>query len=151
MRIIFLATGLLIGLSPSLPAADSATIIDSGSTNRAGFQIDVSRSGKAVYAVDARRTARLSDAHEASPAKPPKPVSKRIPSALLKRFYADLGATSAAPAGEGTGCIKSASFGSTLTVEYNGHTSPDLNCGDHGNTEVRALIRDTGEIIKLFK
>jgi hypothetical protein len=46
--------------------------------------------------------------------------------------------------------MKSASFGSALTVVFGSEQTPDLSCGDGGNAAMRNLIRDVNEIVALF-
>ncbi len=46
--------------------------------------------------------------------------------------------------------MKSASFGSKLTVEFGEEKTPDLSCGDAGSAMLQALIRDVKEIVDLF-
>jgi hypothetical protein len=143
MHPIILTAGLLLSLAPALAAADSAVLLDSGSTNTAGFRIEVNRSGEAVYTPPPRRGRQPSEEQ-------PKPRNRRIPSPLIKRFFADLDAQRPFSALPNRGCMKSVSFGTTLTVEYQGERTPDLRCGDHGHAGLKALIQDTGEIIGLF-
>ena len=143
MRRTILRIVILSGLATVLAAADSAVIVNSGSTNTAGFRIEVSRSGEAVYTPVLRRAGQLTEALA-------KPRSRPIPSALAKRFYADLDGQKSLSAPTNPGCMKSASFGTTLIVEYRGEKTPDLSCGDHGSDALKALIQSAGEIVKLF-
>jgi len=135
--------GLLICFAPPLTAVDSAVIVDSGSTNSAGFQVEVSRSSGAVYTPKPRRATQLSEELA-------KPRKRQVPAPLIKRFFADLEAAGSLPSLPRRGCMKSASFGTTLTVEYRGQQTPDLRCGDRGNPTLQSLIQSTDEIVKLF-
>lgn len=102
---------------------DEALIVDSGSTNRAGYRLRVYASGwTALQQGDV-------------------PLRKRVPAALVARFFADLKA--AAPLDQLTivHCMKSASFGSTLHVGYRGAMSPDLACPSSSDAG-RALAVD---------
>jgi hypothetical protein len=119
----------------SLWSADSAVIVQSGSTNSAGFRIVVEKSGKAAYTPMAAKS---------------RPKTQKIARDLARRFYADLGAAGPLTVLPKPRCMKSASFGTTLTVELAGQTSPDLSCGDGGNARLKALIQDTNEIVSLF-
>jgi hypothetical protein len=143
MQSTILGVGILLVLATALNAGDLAVIINSGSTNAPGFRIEVSRSGEAVYTPVPRRAGQMSEAAA-------KPRNHRIPSSLVKRFFADLGAQKPLSALPAQGCMKSASFGTTLVVEYQGARSPDLSCGDRGNAGFKALIQSAGEIVKLF-
>jgi len=48
-------------------------------------------------------------------------------------------------------CMKSASFGTRLTIQFGDDTSPDLSCGDGGGARIEALARDTAAIVKIFR
>lgn len=119
----------------------SVVIVNSGSTNTAGFQIVVEPSGKAEYTAQPRRTV-------IRPGQPPKTVDKTIPKALAKSLFDDVAAAhplSALPVGH---CAKSVSFGTRLTVQFGSEASPDLSCGEGGNEKMRALIRDVEAVVK---
>jgi len=135
--VIFLV--LAAGLAAAEPVA---TIVNSGSTNRAGFRI----------AVDAQGNAELTATPGGlrAPREQNKPPEQTIPSALFKSFRADLDAAKPLVSLPEVHCMKSASFGSRLTVEAAAEQTPDLSCGDGGNTAIRNLIRDVNEIIALF-
>jgi hypothetical protein len=121
---------------------DTATIIVSGSTNRPGFRIVVDQSGGAELTATARK---LSTSQEQS-----KPIRRMLPRATVERFHADLSAAKPFTSLPEVHCMKSASFGSTLTVAFSGEQTPDLRCGDGGNVAMRNLSRDANEIIALF-
>jgi hypothetical protein len=81
---------------------------------------------------------------------PGKPRTQDLTSDLARRFYADIEAAqpfSGLPAGP---CMKSASFGSTLKIEYAGQETPDLSCGDRGNERLRLLIQDCDKVTEAF-
>ena len=143
MQSVFLAAGILVCVASSLAATDMAVITDSGSTNTAGFRIEVNPSGEGVYTATRRRPSQLPDAQM-------KPRNRQIPSDVVKRFYADLDAAKPLAALPSQRCMKSASFGTTLTVEYRDQKSPDLRCGDHGDAKLKALIQSTNEVIRAF-
>jgi hypothetical protein len=128
---------------PPLWAADTAVIVDSGSTNTAGFRITVERSGQASYTAMPRR-ANLQTQGQATSKK------RKLPKDLIRRFYSDLEAAKPLAELPGGGCMKSVSFGTILTVEMAGQRTPDLSCGDHDNARLKALIEDTHEIVKGF-
>ena len=125
-------------------AEDSAVIIDSGSTNTSAYRIAVERSGKAAYTRIPRKAGRAPDAQ-------PLKKSARIHAALVARFYADLEAARPFSALPRRGCLKSASFGTTLTIMFGDETTPDLSCGSNGNAKVQALIDDVRAITKSFE
>lgn len=125
------------------PAPAAATIVQSGSTNRAGFRITVERSGEAEMIPTGRRST--------APDKSAAPVRQKLPDALAKRFYTDLEAAKPFSALPVLHCMKSVSFGFTLQVELNEETTPDLSCGDGGNAVLHNLIRDVNEIAAVFR
>jgi len=47
------------------------------------------------------------------------------------------------------GCLKSASFGSTLRIEFDDQQTPDLSCGGEHPSKLEALIKDANEIVRL--
>ena len=120
--------------------AQTVTIVNSGSTNTAGYQIAVDQSGKADY----------QSQPSAGKAAAPKTVSKTVPQSLASALYADVDAARPLSSLPARTCAKSASFGARLTVRFGAEESPDLSCGDGGNEKLRALIRDTNAVVKLF-
>jgi len=141
--VALVVVGMSLLSEPSSDKAENAIIIDSGSTNRAGVRIEVGRSGVAEMTPGRRRNA--GPASEQT-----KPLQRTLSSAVVQRFYADL--ESAKPLGSlpEVHCMKSASFGSALTVVLGNEQTPDLSCGDGGNAAMRNLIRDVNEIVALF-
>jgi hypothetical protein len=125
-------------------AQDNAVIIDSGSTNTAAYRIAVERSGKTAYSQIPRKAGRSPDA---------RPIRKNadVGGALVARFYADLEAARPFSSLPRRGCMKSASFGTTLTVTFGDETTPDLSCGSNGNSKMEALIDDVRAITKTFE
>jgi hypothetical protein len=121
---------------------NTATIVDSGSTNRAGFRIVVNQSGSAEMTSAPRRFG--------APQQQAQPVRRTIPTALAERFFADLTAAKPLASLPGVHCMKSASFGSSMTIALGADQTPDLNCGDGGNPAIANLIRDAHEIVALF-
>ena len=115
--------------SPLVPAAriptaaDEALIVNSGSTNRAGYRLRVYADG----------TTALQQADAA--------VRKHVSLALVERFFADLDAAGALDKLRRASCMKSASFGSATYVAYRGKMSPDLTCPS-ASPEERALAID---------
>jgi hypothetical protein len=109
--------GPLAAPSPTTPpgmriplAAGEALILRSNSTNTAGYRLRVNASGWAT----------LQQGDVA--------LRKRVSAALVKRFFADLQAAGPLDQLAAHPCMKSASFGTTLTIVYRGKTSPDVSC-----------------------
>jgi hypothetical protein len=120
--------GLLAVCTAAAPSRDGASIVDSGSTNTAGYTIDVWSDGSAAVAYQ-NRTAKK---------------SFTVSSSLAIRFFADLKAArglSAPPAH----CMKSASFGTSTHVHWHGWISPDLDCPPDGKLTT-ALVNDVSAI-----
>jgi hypothetical protein len=109
---------------PGIPkTSDEALIVNSGSTNRAGYRLRVYATGwTALQQGDV-------------------PIRKRVPPALIKRFFADLRAAGPLDRLPAAHCMKSASFGSSTQVGYRGAMSPDLSCPSR-SAAARALAVD---------
>ena len=120
--ICFCATGL----------AQSVVIANSGSTNVPGFQIRVTASGEAHYESRART------------------MDQKASAPLTRKLYADVEAARPLTSLPPRHCMKSASFGSRLTVQFGEEQSPDLSCGDGGDEKLRRLIDDVQAIVQLF-
>lgn len=139
-----IAIALALYLGAPLPAADSAVIVNSGSTNTAGFRITVDASGDAEYRMTQRKSGpNLGDK--------PAAAQKHVPGTLIKRLYSDLDAAKPLASLPHPRCMKSASFGTRLTIEFGDSETPDLTCGDGDNAKLRALIQDAEEIVALFR
>ncbi len=124
--------------------AQTVSIVNSGSTNTAGFRIVVEKSGNAEYTGQPRR-------FPIGRSETAKTIRKTIPKALAERLYSDVKAAQPLSALPERHCVKSVSFGTRLTIETKGDVSPDLSCGDGGNEKLKALIRDADEIVKMFE
>ncbi len=99
-------------------ARDGAIISNTGSTNFAGYTIQVWSDGSST--------------------------AGRIPAALVQKFFSDAkAARGLQPAGPH--CMKSASFGSATSVWYHGWTSADLECSGAGT--LQALAADVHQIV----
>jgi hypothetical protein len=97
-------------------SADTAVIVNSGSTNSYGYTIHVAADGKASFTLQKRGE---------NAGATPKPFT--VPAATAARFFSDL---AAARKGNATTvpCMKSASFGTSMHVTWQGWVSPDLSC-----------------------
>ena len=104
-------------------AAGEALIVNSGSTNRAGYRL------------------RVYDTGWTSLQQGDIPLRKRVSLALVKRFFADLRAAGPLDELQVARCMKSMSFGSSTQIAYRGKTSPDVSCGGTSQA-VRALEAD---------
>jgi hypothetical protein len=115
------------------PSPQSATIRNSGSTNFAGYTIEVRADGTASAAASNRNGDVLST---------PKPFT--LDAALATSFFTHLAAAQAEGA-KVEPCMKSASFGSTTRVSWDGWTSPDLSCPPASDAAA-ALVHDVQTI-----
>jgi hypothetical protein len=116
-------------------ANDSALITNSGSTNTSGYRIEVRSDGSATVAMVHGPSA------SPSPAK-----SFTVPPGIAKQFFTDLAAAHQAKTVTEP-CMKSASFGSSTYVTWQGWRSPDLTCPPSDATG-KALVNDVDEIRK---
>jgi hypothetical protein len=132
------AIGAVLAAVVLQAAADRAVIVNSGSTNKAGFRIEVERSGEAEYTSTPRGQAA-------------ERVQRKVPDALLQRFYADLEAAHPLSALPAERCAKSVSFGTKTIVELGTERTPDISCPNARNPNTKALMRDVGEIVQLFR
>jgi len=112
---------------------DSATIVDSGSTNSYGYTIQLWSDGKGSITLQER---------DGSAVATPKPFT--VSASTAARFFSDVAAAhkgniSAAP------CMKSASFGTSTRVKWQGWVSPDLTCPPNDSLG-EALVRDVDAI-----
>ncbi|WP_218080374.1 hypothetical protein [Anthocerotibacter panamensis] len=131
IKILFVLMGVFL-MSRAIGAAPAklrspAVIINSGSTNTAAYRIVITRSGQTHY----------QSAHQSR--------SRKLPSTLARKFFAHL--ANAMPLDQlpaQTTCLKSASFGSTTTVEWAGQRSADLSCT--ADARAQALYQDVQEI-----
>ncbi len=111
---------------PSPPALD-AVITNSGSTNIAGYRIEVAPDGHAQVTQGAATR------------------SVTIPAKLTTQLFTDLAAAGPLDALPTQPCMKSASFGSRTTLAYKTKTSADLQCGQLSPAG-RALAADAAAI-----
>lgn len=114
-RATMVAAAAIAALMAASPP-DTATIVDSGSTNANGYTIRVGSDGNASVTYAPRGGSSIGA-----------PKRFTVPAATTARFFADLAAARKGNAAS-VPCMKSVSFGSTLKVMWQGWTSPDLTC-----------------------
>jgi len=137
----WMALAISVGLRLGA-AAMPANIVNSGSTNADGFRIAVDRSGAGEYTVTRRGRGKQEEA--------PQPIRRTIPDALVRRFYTVLEAAQPLSELPHRGCFKSASFGTTLKIEFGDQATPDLSCPEE-DARMQALRTDADDIVKLFQ
>jgi hypothetical protein len=142
---IAMAAVMVLGQSfAAVPSSgESAVIVNSGSTNAPGFRIVVMRSGDAKFTLVPRRNRPADRTAQ-------KPIDHKIPDALVARFYSDLEAATPFSALPLQQCIKSVSFGTRLTVEFNNQETPDISCGRKPDPRIAMLREDVDDIVNLF-
>ncbi len=129
------------------PGRGLAVVVNSGSTNTSGFRLRVERSGKTEMEV-LRRRPRILPPGTPGGADAPIRTSGKILAELAERLYADLEAAWPLSALPEQHCFKSASFGSRLTIEYGGQSTPDLSCpGGVEDPKLRALVEDARQVV----
>ncbi|MFY9666208.1 MAG: hypothetical protein WAL67_11255 [Candidatus Cybelea sp.] len=131
-RAALFASLAIAGLMAATPA-DTAVIVNSGSTNSYGYTIHVASDGKASFTLQRRGE---------SAATTPKPFT--VPAATAARFFSDLAAARKGNAAAEP-CMKSASFGTSMHVTWQGWVSPDLSCPTNDGSG-DALVRDIAAI-----
>ena len=105
-----------------------ATIIDTGSTNRAGLRVTIDTEGHATVEAPGGEVRRA-----------------QLPQDMCRQFLENVKASSPLNALPARHCFKSASFGSSLFVEFNGARSPDLSCP--GQDEHAAALQKAAQEI----
>jgi hypothetical protein len=131
IRATFLA-GLAIATLVAAAPRDSAVIVNSGSTNTYGYSIQVWSDGKASITLQNRGTVSST----------PKPFT--VSTETVSRFFSDLAAARKGNAVT-VPCMKSASFGTSEHVKWQGWVSPDLACPPKDSLG-DALVKDVDEI-----
>jgi hypothetical protein len=110
------------------------SVIDSGSTNRAGVTVRVDSEGNAT--VEQRGA---------------EPQSARLDSQLCQQLLKDVKAAGTLSALPEQHCPKSVSFGSSLFVEFNGDRSPDISCSPQEDPRSAALQKDANDILQAVR
>ncbi len=123
--ILLTLAAFLIVLSPAraaTPDTDGLTIVNSGSTNMAGYRIEVLPNGNMAYASGTSIT------------------SGTLPAAVTQKLFGDVRAAVPFAQLGLKPCPKSASFGSTTVLTYKNQTTPDISCP--GSAKAGVLYAD---------
>lgn len=119
---------------------DEVQIINSGSTNTAGYQIRITRKGEASW----KYTGTM-DTKEGQALKGTNQLSDDV----TEKLFADLDAALPFSEHPVPHSFKSRSFGFTITLKYGGQSSPDL--GAPGlDAKIKRLKTDLDEILQLL-
>jgi hypothetical protein len=127
IRATFFA-GLAIASFMAATPRDTAVIVNSGSTNSIGYKIQVWSDGSAAITTQ-------NGSNSPAAAK-----TFTVSAATTSRFFADLAAARKDDA-KSVPCMKSASFGTSTHVTWQGWVSPDLDCPPKGSLGA-ALVED---------
>ncbi len=127
MLALFCALALAT-VAPAAPRFDGAAILNSGSTNTAGWRIALHANGSGTVSGEAAA-----------------PRAFSIPPVLAAKFLNDAHAARDARSA-GRPCMKSASFGTRLNVLWHGWISPDLSC-PAASALLAALANDVSRIV----
>ncbi|HYM00332.1 MAG TPA: hypothetical protein VEZ90_15365 [Blastocatellia bacterium] len=135
-----------MGASHSLPLQErTAEIVNSGSTNTAGYRILVKESGDVTF-IPGKPRSRIG---------PPNPEtdaerSVTIPPDLAKRFFDDIDHASPLSKLPVVHCMKSVSFGTLTFIKLGDERSPDVSCPGK-DERLGALYHDAQEILEAVK
>jgi hypothetical protein len=110
------------------PPGDAAIIVNTGSTNTEPYTIVVTPDRKAVVTRGGTT------------------VTKELSRATTRWLFSHLAAAAPLERLRMRMCMKSASFGSSTTIAYRGHRTPDLSCG--GDPAANELGRTASAIEK---
>jgi hypothetical protein len=116
-------------------ALPEASIIDSGSTNRPGMRITLDGTGSRVT-LEPRAGAKQ---------------QIKLPRKMCEQFLRDVAAAGPINRLPATHCLKSASFGSRLFIEFSGLRSPDLDCPAQADERTANLKKEATEILKVAR
>ena len=118
----------------------TAEIVNSGSTNRAGYRIIIRESGWARYVPGKPRYANGPQGGETDAEK-----EADISGTLTRKFFKDVDRASPLSQLPVVRCLKSASFGTTTSVISAGQRSPDVSCPDE-DPRMEELYKDAEAI-----
>ncbi len=120
-------------------AVATIVIVNSGSTNRPGYEITVHESGTLVCRETPPRGGTDREAGGRS---------RAVPREVLTRIFDDVRAALPFSQYADPGCPKSKSFGVVIRIHYGREQSPDLACPVH-DSRLEALVRDVRDIERI--
>ncbi|CAF0828913.1 unnamed protein product [Adineta ricciae] len=122
----FITVAIIFGIVSASTNKDSIRIVNSGSTNTAGYTITVERTGSVTWIVAPRVRPVISSTTPASSTTTRNSIqlSASRTNAIFEAVQQTLPFTQYKP----VFCVKSVSFGTTLHVQYRGEQTPDLSC-----------------------
>jgi hypothetical protein len=125
--ISFIILAIFISFVSSNDEHDTIRITNSGSTNTAGYVIELQRNGIVKWNVAPRFRLALSTTTTA-PGSTTSQNSIRLPSLRTNSIFQAVEQAFPFDQYAPVFCIKSVSFGTRLYVTYNGQQTPDLSC-----------------------
>ncbi|CAF1533142.1 unnamed protein product [Didymodactylos carnosus] len=125
---------LLVIFSIACCDTNSIQIVNSGSTNTAGYNINIERNGQTKYSVFRRFPIGGN----------PQEKTTQLEQNLRENLFANIEMVMPLSQYPVKHCMKSASFGYSLRVTYNEQTSPDLACplSEEKLVNVNKFVRD---------
>ena len=126
-----LGIAALAAVAAAAARADGAVIHNSGSTNTSGYSIKVWSDGRGELTMGRGPGWGTGRVFNVDPS-------------VAQRFFSNVKAAREDPGTPGH-CMKSASFGTTTTVQWHGWNSPDLQCPPFSSA-VQAIAADVRDI-----
>lgn len=131
LLIVLMLLPFALGASQTAQQPPQATVEMSGSTNTAPMKLTISSAGAALVHV------RQSGA-----------VHNNLEAQVSSKLFEDLQSIGSLNALPRSHCMKSASFGTSLYIEFNGEQSPDLNCPAPAGSKTATLKKDVDDIMQ---
>ncbi|HEY6328740.1 MAG TPA: hypothetical protein VI756_05345 [Blastocatellia bacterium] len=126
--------------SMTAPPKRTAEIVNTGSTNFAGYKVIVEESGHARYTPGKGRHFDTAETELEGDLRPE----------TVRKLFADIDAAGPLSKLPPPHCMKSASFGTSTFIEVGEDRSPDLSCSS-GNKIMDALYKDAQTILSELK
>ena len=123
-KISFILLAIFFTFVSSNNDHDTIQIINSGSTNTAGYVIELQRNGLVKWTVAPRRHIVI----DSTPSSTTTQNSIQIPLVRANSIFESVEQALPFTQYKPIGCVKSVSFGTRLFVAYNGQQTPDISC-----------------------
>lgn len=142
--LLLFSAAILAGSIMAAPPQSSspAVIVNSGSTNTVAYRITVDRSGDAVCTITSHTSGQDGGR--------PQTIRRKLPLDLTQKLFSDLETAKPLARLPAARCLKSASFGTRVSLVFEGEETPDLSCPNQQNSRAGALRRDTDQVIDIF-
>jgi hypothetical protein len=123
-KISYILLAIFITFVSSNNDDDIIRIVNSGSTNTAGYVIELPRNGLVRWTV----APRFHQISSTTPSSTTAQSSIQLPSSRTNSIFQAVEQASPFNQYQAAFCVKSVSFGTRLYVTYNGQQSPDISC-----------------------